>query len=42
MWRKELPAGYSNKLMRFWEIAMIAMGSEGAEKGGEERRAREL
>lgn len=42
MRRKELTAGYSNKLMRFWEVAMIAMGSEGAEKGGGEKRAKEL
>lgn len=39
---KEHTAGYSHKLMRFWEVAMIAIGSEGAEKGGGEKRAREL
>lgn len=42
MQRKEFPAGHSNKLMPFWEIAMIAMGSKGVEKSGGERRAREL
>lgn len=38
--RKEILAVYSNKLMQFWEVAMIAMGSEGAEKGGGEKRAK--
>ena len=37
MRRKKLPAECRNKLTGFWEVAVIAMGTEKEGKGGRKR-----
>lgn len=41
MRRKKLPAACRNKIMGFWEVAVMVMGTEKKGKGGR-RRARKL